>query len=339
MKITKIAIVLLLGIMLVSGFACGGAATPTYQLFTSVDGQGSVSPSSGSFSEGDTVTLTATPASCWQFDHWSGDASGSQQSVTITMNSDKTVTAHFTKIQYPLSISVSPSGSGSISPSGGNFDCGTQITLTATPASGWQFDHWSGDASGTSSTVTITIDSSKSFIAHFVHPPISVTLDGIGVYGCGDGWLRGNVGEQYLYVIVTDGETVQDLRVPAQEHFHLADNEDVSIGLTIFSTPEVGDYLRLFVTGWEDDGGSFETLIIDAIGMVALDALTGGATIGLEPLFSGVLGGLLGLFLGTEDDPLGTYERIWYPTDLWGVGTYRDVGTDDLRLWFTINEG
>jgi len=47
------------------------------------------------------------------------------------MDSDKSVTAHFVKIQHTLTASVDPSGSGSITlnPTGGTYDYGTVVTL------------------------------------------------------------------------------------------------------------------------------------------------------------------------------------------------------------------
>jgi hypothetical protein len=47
------------------------------------------------------VTLTATPASGYAFDYWDGAASGSSPTVTITMNSDKSTTAHFKAVETP----------------------------------------------------------------------------------------------------------------------------------------------------------------------------------------------------------------------------------------------
>ena len=69
---------------------------------------------------------------------------------------------------FRLSISVNPSGSGSVSPGSSNYDSGTRVTLTATPVSAYVFDHWAGDAFGTSPTITITMDSKKSVIANFI---------------------------------------------------------------------------------------------------------------------------------------------------------------------------
>lgn len=69
--------------------------------------------------------------------------------------------------QYSLSTSVNPSGAGTVSPAGGTYDAGTEVTLTATLAQGYVFDRWSGDATGTSSSINLTMDSSKSVVAHF----------------------------------------------------------------------------------------------------------------------------------------------------------------------------
>ena len=68
---------------------------------------------------------------------------------------------------YTLSTIVSPSETGSVSPSGGEYESGDQVTLTASPASGYTFDHWSGDASDTSPTIVITMDSDKDITAYF----------------------------------------------------------------------------------------------------------------------------------------------------------------------------
>jgi hypothetical protein len=128
------------------------------------------SPASYTYNEGTQVTITATPASGWRFDHWEGDVSGTSTAVTITMSSNKNITAYFTQLpptQHTLTINVS--GQGSTNPDLGTYtyDEGTQVSITATPASGWGFDHWGGDASGSSPTFVITVDSNKSVTAYF----------------------------------------------------------------------------------------------------------------------------------------------------------------------------
>jgi len=67
------------------------------------------------------------------------------------------------------------SGSGSLNPPGGIYDAGTVVTLTANPSSGWEFDHWSGDLSGTSNPATITMDKNKSVTANFIQHIVTIT--------------------------------------------------------------------------------------------------------------------------------------------------------------------
>lgn len=70
----------------------------TYSLTTSTTGSGSVtlSPAGGVYSDGTVVTVTANPGNGASFIDWSGDLSGSTNPTTITMNSNKSVTANFT---------------------------------------------------------------------------------------------------------------------------------------------------------------------------------------------------------------------------------------------------
>jgi uncharacterized membrane protein len=71
--------------------------------------------------------------------------------------------------QYELSTLASPPEGGTVTldPPGGTYEEGTEVTMTAEPAVNYEFDHWSGDASGTSTSVTITMDSDKVVAAHF----------------------------------------------------------------------------------------------------------------------------------------------------------------------------
>jgi hypothetical protein len=59
---------------------------------------------------GTEVTMTATPDSGWIFSHWTGDVTGTENPITITMTSDMEVVAHFFPV-YRLDINVAGSGS------------------------------------------------------------------------------------------------------------------------------------------------------------------------------------------------------------------------------------
>ncbi len=70
-------------------------ATPTTYTLTANATNGSISPTSGSYNAGTSVTLTATPNNGYTFSGWSGDLSGSTNPATLTMNANKSVTANF----------------------------------------------------------------------------------------------------------------------------------------------------------------------------------------------------------------------------------------------------
>jgi len=68
--------------------------------------------------------------------------------------------------KYTLTTGVV--GSGSVNPSGGNYKRNAYLTITALTNSGWVFDHWEGDLSGTSNPTNIRMNSNKHVIAVFV---------------------------------------------------------------------------------------------------------------------------------------------------------------------------
>ncbi|WP_299680919.1 InlB B-repeat-containing protein [uncultured Tenacibaculum sp.] len=138
----------------------------------------SPNPTSGTYDDGTSVELTATPATGYQFDGWSGDATGTTNPLTLVMDADKTVTAMFSKIQRILTINAT---NGSVStnpnPAGGTYDDGTSVELTATPATGYQFDGWSGDATGTANPLTLTMDADKTVTAVFSRIQRTLTVN------------------------------------------------------------------------------------------------------------------------------------------------------------------
>jgi uncharacterized repeat protein (TIGR02543 family) len=67
---------------------------------------------------------------------------------------------------YELSVTAE-NGSVSVSPENEFYPPGTQITLTATPAEGYEFAGWDGDVSGTSPSITVTMNSDKQVTANF----------------------------------------------------------------------------------------------------------------------------------------------------------------------------
>ncbi|MDD5326429.1 MAG: right-handed parallel beta-helix repeat-containing protein [Phycisphaerae bacterium] len=84
-----------------------------FQLTASVtSGEGSISPTSGTYSAGAVVTLTATPAVGWQVKGWSGTDNDYSIAVTSTViiNSDKIIGVQFEELPKPKTLIVVTGG-------------------------------------------------------------------------------------------------------------------------------------------------------------------------------------------------------------------------------------
>ncbi|PYM07427.1 MAG: hypothetical protein DMD82_05410, partial [Candidatus Rokuibacteriota bacterium] len=144
-------------------------AIDSYTLSVTVSGSGTVakSPNQASYTYGTVVTLTATPATGWHFVGWSGDATSSTNPLSLTMDGPKAVTAGFAINTYALTVTTNGLGTVAKSPDQASYNYGTVVTLTATPSAGTYFVSWGGDASGTTSPVTVTMDGPKGVTATF----------------------------------------------------------------------------------------------------------------------------------------------------------------------------
>ncbi len=70
--------------------------------------------------------------------------------------------------EYDLVITNVGSGSVALNPSGGTYDEGTIVTMTAVPGDAyWRFSGWSGDLSGSANPATISMDDDKAITATF----------------------------------------------------------------------------------------------------------------------------------------------------------------------------
>lgn len=137
--------------------ACGTTITSTPTLTSTPTPTVTETPSPAP-----TITPTPTPA------------------VTVTPTSTPTLTVSVTPIPtpvitppptspgYTLTVIITPPGTGSVSPSGGQYAAGTEVTLTPTAAPGYAFYKWSGNVGSESTTLTFTMNSSKTISAIFL---------------------------------------------------------------------------------------------------------------------------------------------------------------------------
>src|SRR5882724_7386502 len=171
--------------------------TPSFTLTTgaSPSGAGAVTPATGKFDHGTQVTVTAVANAGYQFTGWSGACPGTS-SCTETLTPDQSVTANFKLVQYTLTTGTSPSGAGTIAPaSGGKYDHGTQVTVTAVANAGYQFTGWSGACPGTGPCI-VSMTSDQSVTANFVVLQYTLTT---GTNPSGAGTVTPASGNKYNY--------------------------------------------------------------------------------------------------------------------------------------------
>ena len=138
------------------------------------------------YAVGTQVALTATPQPGYVFAGWSGAGCGDAGiTCNVTMDGPVSVTASFEPSRYTLSVGNSGGGTVTSDPDG--IDCGStcehdypsgsEVALTATPESGYEFVGWSGGGCGDAgATCTVTLDGPKSVTATFQTERFTLTV-------------------------------------------------------------------------------------------------------------------------------------------------------------------
>ncbi len=144
------------------------------------------------------VTLKATPATGYLFSQWGGSCSGTNPTLTLTMDASKSCSATFVKSvllnvginsgDNKMNMNTIKSQPTGISCSVGGFmtpDCKEEyplnqvVTLTATSSVGYVFKSWSGACTGNALTTTVKMDVAKTCTANFA-PAFNLTVSKTG---------------------------------------------------------------------------------------------------------------------------------------------------------------
>ena len=126
--------------------ALEAALPPQYTILVTSNNTsyGTVSTSGGTYEEGTTISVTATPNPNYRFVRW--ECNGVQVSTNttyeITVSGNDTYTAVFEPIMHTVTTAVYPAGVGTIQ-GGGSYQQGTQATITASVTnSNYKFIGW-----------------------------------------------------------------------------------------------------------------------------------------------------------------------------------------------------
>ena len=149
-----------------------GTGVPVYTLtVNATNGTVIKNPDKVEYDENEAVILTATPTLGYSFVGWSGDTTSTDNPITVTMNANKSYTATFAINTYIISTIAYGSGTVTKLPEQPTYNYGDTVTVTATPANGWMFDRWEGDATGNTNPLVFVMTNNKTLMAYFTLEP------------------------------------------------------------------------------------------------------------------------------------------------------------------------
>jgi len=158
-----------------------GFTLKTYTITATAGPNGSISPQgSVTANHGANQSFTITPNEHYRVADLKVDGLSQGALTTYTFMgviSDHTIQAGFTPIIYTLTLTTAGTGTGTVTtnPSGTLFNAGTVVALTAAPDVSSTFTGWSGGVSGTSPTVSLTMNRDTTVTATFTLRTYTIT--------------------------------------------------------------------------------------------------------------------------------------------------------------------
>ena len=222
----------------------------------------------GSYQEGQSCTLIATPAEHYTFDNWTenGNVVSTNAVYTFTVTGNRNLVANFTYVpqNYTVTVAANPLGAGTVT-GGGTYQEGASCTVTATPNQRYLFINWTenGNVVSTNESYTFTVTGNRALIANFevrtckitasVDPIGSARVSGDGTYIYGDEvtlTVNPNAGFAFVNLteegVVVSEELVYTFTVTESRSFvaHLTPIEGINenaVNAAVYPNPTSGE--------------------------------------------------------------------------------------------------
>jgi hypothetical protein len=222
----------------------------------------------GSYQEGQSCTVIATPAEHYTFANWTenGNVVSTNNVYTFTVTGNRNLVANFTYVpqNYTVTVTANPLGAGTVA-GGGTFQEGASCTVTATPNQRYLFINWTenGNVVSTNESYTFTVTGNRALIANFevrtckitasVDPIGSARVSGDGTYIYGDEvTLTVTPNEGFAFVnlteegVVVSEELVYTFTVTESRSFvaHLTPIEGINenaVNAAVYPNPTSGE--------------------------------------------------------------------------------------------------
>lgn len=133
----------------------------------------------GTFSQGQSCTVSATPNTGYTFTNWTenGSVVSTNANYTFSVNANHTLVANFTAETYNVSVSANPTNGGTVT-GGGTYTYGQSCTVNATAATGYTFTNWTenGTVVSTDASYSFTVDANHTLVANFTANTYSINV-------------------------------------------------------------------------------------------------------------------------------------------------------------------
>ena len=195
-------------------------------------GSGSTAYSgTGSYTPGDLVTMTVTPAEGWKFKHWM-PGTVNAQTYSFIIVSDTALTAVFEPETLYVSVSSNDAAMGGTAGSG-EVEYDGSKTVTATAAAGYRLRGWTVNgvySDGTSPYTINNIHENTTVVAEFEAQTYTVTLNGVNATFEGEGsypygslvTIKATPDEHYDFMWWSDGILNAERTVMVTENIYLS---------------------------------------------------------------------------------------------------------------------
>ena len=303
-----------------------GATQFTITATASPANAGTVS-GAGSYTQGATVTLQATPNTGRTFDGWYEGSTrvSPNETYTFTATQNRTLEARFTQGPINITATASPANGGTVT-GGGTFQANASVSLTATPNTGWRLDGWYEDNTrvSTNTTYTFTTTQNRTLEARFIqttgvtltpsNPTATVTIPAggrVAITVSGGAATVESFSTTYdptLFSAATGGTIVADDEIDWDWNYSFSSGQTLYAGF--YDSTVSGSYTVTATFGTTGvtltPSNPSATITIPAGGRVAITVSGGAATVqssatsGDPTLFSAATGGTI-----VADDEVG----------------------------------
>ncbi|MFC2089589.1 T9SS type A sorting domain-containing protein [Bacteroidota bacterium] len=182
---------------------------------------------SGEYINGSTLNLTAEPAEGYRFLSWTENdvIVGTSQEYVFEVSKDRNLVANYALKRFTVSVESMPLNTGGLVIGGGTFDYGTEVTVTASPNLGFNFEGWkeSGVVTDTGMQYTFVVKRDRVLTGMFDGQKYSIngaaaptgSVSGSGDYYYGDiVSMEATPSSGYYFIRWMDGESQVSVRNP-----------------------------------------------------------------------------------------------------------------------------